>query len=260
MGSLVLYFEGAILIWLALTILWLLSVGLKNASIVDVFWGSGFVLLNGYWFLQNEGHSTLQLLHLIMVSLWGLRLSLYIGWRNHGKPEDYRYQKFRQHYGAERYWWFSYFQVFLLQGLLLCVIAMPLFAIQGSKPIHAIGFLEILSIVIWGIGFFFESVGDWQMARFKANPSNKGKVMDRGLWKFTRHPNYFGDAAVWWAFGILALAQGNYWAPIGSLVMTGLLIKVSGVALLEKNLKATKPQYAEYIRKTSSFIPWFPKK
>lgn len=254
------YLEGILIIWIASTLMWLLSVRLKNASIVDIFWGFGFVMINAWWFLQGEGNPNRKLLLLILVSIWGLRLTTYIGWRNWGKPEDFRYQQFRKDYGAERYWWFSYFQVFLLQGGLICLIAMPLFAVQASGKMQELYWLDFVAAAVWFIGVFFESVGDWQMARFKANPANKGKVMDRGLWKYTRHPNYFGDAATWWGLGLFAISVGNYWAPIGSIVMTGLILKVSGVSLLERTLKETKPKYAEYIRKTSSFIPWFPKK
>ena len=259
MAQIPMYLQGILLIFISSTLVWLLSVRLKNASIVDVFWGFGFVMINALWYFQGEGNPVRKLLLLALVSIWGLRLTAYIGWRNWGKPEDFRYQQFRKDYGAERYWWFSYFQVFLLQGGLICLIAMPLFAVQASGQMQELYWLDFVAAGVWAIGVFFESVGDWQMAKFKANPDNKGKVMDRGLWKYTRHPNYFGDAATWWGFGLFAIAVGNYWAPIGSLVMTGLILKVSGVSLLERTLKDTKPKYAEYIRKTSSFIPWFPK-
>ncbi len=275
------YLIGGVVIWAMVTLLWLLSVRLRNVSIVDIFWGLGFVLVNAVYFTLGSGDRHRQWLLLVLASLWGLRLAGYLAWRNIGKPEDFRYQKFRQDYGAERYWWVSYFQVFLLQGVLMWLISAPLAAAMYCVPIEAvdggIGFwgalklaeikdsyglhwLDYAGIVLWGIGFFFESVGDAQLAAFKAKPENKGQVMDRGLWRYTRHPNYFGDTAVWWGFGLIAVSAGGYWAFLGTLLMTGLIIKVSGVALLEKSLKTQKPQYAEYIRKTSAFIPWFPRK
>ncbi len=260
MPALTLYLQGILIIWVATSLMWLLSVRLRNASIVDIFWGFGFVLINAWWFWAGTGNPTRKLFLLGLVTFWGLRLSIYIGARNWGKPEDFRYQQFRKDYGAERYWWFSYFQVFLLQGGLLCLIAVPLFVVQTSATTLDLYWMDALAGAVSLIGIFFESVGDYQMSRFKANPANKGKVMDRGLWRYTRHPNYFGDAATWWGFGLFAIAVGNYWAPIGSIVMTGLLLKVSGVSLLERTLKETKPKYGEYIRKTSSFLPWFPKK
>ncbi len=267
---------GGLAIWVCVTLLWLLSIRLRNVSIVDIFWGFGFVLTNGLYFILGHGDPARKLLLLVLVSLWGLRLTIYLAWRNGGKGEDFRYQQFRQDYGPHRYWWISYFQVFLLQGVLMWLISMPL--AKGMRgwhdipqmtyqqwhthnwPTAGLQLLDYIGIALWAIGFFFESVGDWQLARFKANPDNKGKVMDQGLWRYTRHPNYFGDTAVWWGFGFISLSVGGYWAFLGTLLMTGLIIKVSGVALLERTLKTQKPQYAEYIRKTSAFIPWFPKK
>jgi steroid 5-alpha reductase family enzyme len=243
-----------------LTALWLLSVPLRNASIVDIFWGFGFVLIDGMWFLQEGGHPARKLLVLVLVTVWGLRLMGYLAWRNIGHGEDFRYQEFRRAYGPTRYWWISFFQVFLLQGVLLGLVAMPLYAAQTQGLERPLGILDYVGVAVWLVGFVFEAGGDWQLARFKANPANKGKVMDSGFWRYTRHPNYFGDSAVWWGYGLLCIAAGNYWLVIGSLLMTALIIRVSGVMLLEKTLATTKPQYADYIRKTSTFFPWFPKK
>jgi len=196
----------------------------------------------------------------LLVFIWGLRLSGYLLWRNWGKEEDYRYQSFRENYGEKRYWWISYFQVFLLQGLLKWLVSAPLpGAMQGSGTVQ-LNLIDYLAVVLWVIGFAFEAGGDFQLARFKSNPANKGKVLDKGFWKFTRHPNYFGDAAVWWSFALFSMGAGAYWSVLGSLLMTVLTIKVSGVALLERNLKDQKPHYQAYIKRTSTFIPWFPKK
>jgi steroid 5-alpha reductase family enzyme len=250
--------------WLAviglLTLLWGISIPLRNVSIVDIFWGFGFVVINALWYRLAGGDPTRKLLLLLLVSVWGLRLSAYLGWRNIGHPEDFRYQEFRRQYGPHRYWWVSFFQVFLLQGVLLGLIAAPLFAVQTQGVERPLGGFDYAGVALWVIGFAFEAGGDWQLARFKADPNNKGKVMDKGFWRYTRHPNYFGDTAVWWGYGLFCIGAGNYWAILGSLLMTGLIIRVSGVTLLEKTLRTTKPQYAEYVRKTSAFLPWFPKK
>jgi steroid 5-alpha reductase family enzyme len=140
------------------------------------------------------------------------------------------------------------------------LVSLPLLGVNSESRTGDLVFLDYLGIVVWLIGFVFESVGDYQLSRFKKNPDNKGKVLDRGLWKYTRHPNYFGDIAVWWSFALFSVASGNYWQIAGSLIMTLLIIKVSGVSLLEKSLNDKKPEYREYVRKTSAFIPWFPKK
>jgi steroid 5-alpha reductase family enzyme len=242
------------------TALWLISIPMRNVGIVDIFWGFGFVVIDAMWYLLEGGHPDRKLLLLILVTLWGLRLAAYLAWRNLGHPEDFRYQAFRKSYGAERYWWVSFFQVFLLQSVLLGLIALPLFGVQTQGVERPLGVWDYAGIVVWGIGFLFEAGGDWQLARFKANPANKGKVMDKGFWRYTRHPNYFGDSAVWWGYGLICIGAGSYWMVVGSVLMTALIIRVSGVLLLEKTLKTTKPQYAEYIRKTSAFLPWFPKK
>lgn len=253
------YFQNLLVILALMTTLWLVSVAVKNVSIVDMFWGFGFVVSAGFYYLRMPETSFSSLLLLLMVSLWGMRLSVYLAWRNLGKPEDFRYQEFRRKYGPHRYWWISFFQTFLLQGILMWLISAPILGAMFNKN-ESLNGLHYLAILIWIIGFTFEAGGDFQLARFKKNPANKGKVLNTGFWKFTRHPNYFGDSAVWWSYGIFCLAAGSYIPILGSLLMTALIIKVSGVALLEKSLKNTKAEYQEYIRKTSSFIPWVPKK
>jgi steroid 5-alpha reductase family enzyme len=197
---------------------------------------------------------------MILVLIWGFRLSIYLAWRNIGKGEDFRYKQFRQEYGEKRYWWVSYFQTFLLQGILMWLISAPLLGAQFYNLSSSLNSADYLGIILWITGFFFETIGDLQLAHFKRESSNKGKVMDKGLWRYTRHPNYFGDSAVWWGFGFLCLASGSYLPVLGAILMTALIIKVSGVSLLEKNLKEQKPQYKEYMEKTSAFLPWFPKK
>ncbi len=253
------YGTGLAIILVLMIAFWVISLVLKNSSIVDIFWGTGFVIAAWvYFFLSSEGFIWRKVLIASLVTIWGLRLSIHILLRNWGKPEDFRYQKWRKEAGT-RWWWQSYFKVFFLQGLLLWIISAPLLAAQWKGLPAALTILDILGIGIWMIGFFFEAVGDAQLTRFRSNPQNKGKVLDSGVWRFTRHPNYFGDATQWWAYFIIALAAGDWWAIFSPIIMTLLLLKVSGVALLEKSME-TRPGYKEYVQKTSPFIPWFPKK
>jgi steroid 5-alpha reductase family enzyme len=254
------YIQVFIIILVLMTILWIASVILKNVSIVDIFWGAGFVITSGFYFLQTNGFETRKIILMILVAIWGLRLSFYIAWRNKGKGEDFRYREFRKNYGESRYWWISFFQTFLLQGVLMWLISLPLLGAQYYPGNNSLGIFDFIGIFFWITGFIFEAGGDIQLVKFKSNSSNKGKVLNTGLWRYTRHPNYFGDSAIWWGYGLICLAGGSYLPVIGSLLMTALIIKVSGVALLEKSLKEQKPQYREYIEKTSSFLPWFPKK
>jgi steroid 5-alpha reductase family enzyme len=178
-------------------------------------------------------------------------------WRNWGEGEDFRYANWRSEAGP-KWWWYSFFKVYLLQGALMWIISVPLLMAQFNHRAN-LGPLEIMAVVLWLIGFSFEAGGDCQLARFKANPDNRGMVLNTGFWRFTRHPNYFGDAMQWWAFFLFALGAGAWWTFYAPLIMTVLLLKVSGVVMLEKTLVQTKPEYAEYIRRTPAFLPWFPK-
>jgi steroid 5-alpha reductase family enzyme len=250
---------GALILGL-MSAVWLVSLLLRDASIVDIFWGLGFVILAwAYYALTPDGYATRKLLLVALVTTWGLRLSLYILRRNWGKGEDYRYRRWREQAG-DKWWWQSYFKVFLLQGLLLWIISAPLLAAQISSTPARLTVLDYLSLAVWGIGFFFEAVGDWQLSRFKANPANKGKLLTGGVWRYTRHPNYFGDAAQWWGYYLIALAAGGGWTVFSPLLMTFLLVRVSGVRLLERALKESKPGYKEYAERTSAFVPWWPRK
>ncbi|MCB2208384.1 MAG: DUF1295 domain-containing protein [Bacteroidetes bacterium] len=254
------YLYGLLIIISMMTLLWIISIFIKNVSIVDIFWGFGYVLVGTFYYLFSEGYELRKLVVLILVAIWGLRLTIYLAWRNAGKGEDFRYQEFRKNYGAHRYWWVSFFQTFLLQGILLWLISAPLLGAQYMPAGDHLNIFDYIGIAFWIIGFTFEAGGDFQLAKFKKNPANKGKVLDTGFWKYTRHPNYFGDAAVWWGFGFISIAASSYIPVLGSILMTALIIKVSGVAMLEKSLKDKKPEYKAYIEKTSAFIPWFPKK
>ncbi len=244
----------------SMTLLWLASLKLKNSNIVDIFWGTGFVITAWAAFLLTpEGFLARKLLLCGVVTIWGLRLSLHILTRNWGKAEDFRYQAWRKAAG-EPWWWRSFFKVFLTQGVLLWIISTPLLAAQYRAQPDYLTWLDYLAIPLWLTGFFFEAAGDWQLRRFRADPANKGKVLQSGVWRYSRHPNYFGDAAQWWAYYLISAAAGGWWTIFSPVIMTTLLLRVSGVTLLEKSLQEEKPGYKEYAERTSEFIPWFPRK
>lgn len=246
-------------ILLLMTLLWLLSLTLKNSSIVDIFWGFGFILIVWLVFaLAPQGYLPRRQLVAILVTVWGVRLALHIGSRNWGKPEDFRYASWRKENGP-RWWWVSYFKVFLLQGLIMWMLSAPLITAQTSGFPAILTPMDLLGMCIWGVGLLLESVADAQLAHFKKNPTNRGRILTSGLWKFSRHPNYFGEAVLWWGYYLLALAAGAGWTVFAPLLMTILLVKVSGVSMLEKTLKS-KPGYEEYMNNTNSFVPWFPKR
>jgi steroid 5-alpha reductase family enzyme len=239
---------------------WLLSLVKRDASIVDVFWGLGFVVVAWITFLRSDGFLGRKILITLLTTVWGLRLALHILIRNWGHGEDRRYQAWRARYG-NRFWWVSLFTVFGLQGVLLWIVSLVLQVGQISIIPAKLGIFDLLGAMIWTVGFIFEALGDWQLYRFKAEPENKGKVMNKGLWAYTRHPNYFGDSLVWWGLFVIALATpGSGWMVISPLLITFLLLRVSGVTLLEKTIADRRPEYQEYIKRTSRFIPWFPRK
>ena len=254
-----LFFQASLMIFALVTLLWLWSVFIKNVSIVDIFWGFGFVVVNTLYVFMSGELNARKILILTLVSIWGLRLAVYLAFRNIGKGEDFRYQEFRKNYGPKHYWWFSFFQTFLLQGALILIVSLPLLGISSSTSNGTLNVLDYIGILVWLIGFTFEAGGDFQLSRFKSNFKNKGKVLKTGFWKYTRHPNYFGDSAVWWSYALFCIASGSYWQIIGSIIMTLLIIHISGVSLLEKSLKESKSMYKDYIIKTSSFFPWFSK-
>ena len=259
MSILSIYAIAGLVILAIMVVLWLLSLWLKDSSIVDIFWGTGFVITAWiYFYLTPDGYFSRKLLIAFLATIWGLRLSIYVLLRNWGHGEDFRYQRWRQDSG-NTWWWFSFFKVFMLQGFLMWIISIPLLVAQFSALPARFIWLDFIGIFIWGIGFFFEAVGDWQLRRFKNNPSNQGKLLDRGLWRYTRHPNYFGDAAQWWGFYLIAAAAGGFWSIFSPIIMTLLLRNVSGVSMLEKTLKNTKPGYQEYVKTTNAFFPWFPR-
>ncbi|HCR70053.1 MAG TPA: hypothetical protein DIW23_01295 [Anaerolineae bacterium] len=260
MSFLSLWSLSGILILVLMVLLWLLSLRLKNTSIVDIFWGLGFIIV--FWvttWLNLDSFSNRTILLGTLVSIWGLRLAIHIYQRNHGQPEDFRYAKWREENGAS-WWWKSFFKVFLLQGVLLWIIAAPLIAVNSSTPTPLQCNCDLVGAGLWLIGFMFEAGGDAQLKKFKTNPANKGKLLTTGYWSVTRHPNYFGDAAQWWGFYLIAFSAGAWWTIFSPIIMTYLLVKISGVAMLERTLQENKPGYTEYIKRTSAFFPWFPKK
>ncbi|MFM8944856.1 MAG: DUF1295 domain-containing protein [Actinomycetota bacterium] len=240
---------------------WALSVVLKKASIVDSLWSLCFLIVAfvGYRY-GNPAALERRTLLLGLVAIWAIRLSLHITVRNWGKPEDYRYAAWREKYGANRYWWFSLFQVFWLQGFLALLVSAPLLVGAAAPAWNGVDPFW-LGVAVWVVGFAFEAGGDWQLMRFAADPANKGKVMDRGFWLYTRHPNFFGDFAVWWGYGLISLAAPWGWlALLGPALMSVLLLRVSGVAMLEKTIGSRRAGYDEYVRRTSAFFPRPPRK
>jgi steroid 5-alpha reductase family enzyme len=238
---------------------WLLSLALRNASIVDIVWGAGFVLVAWVVRATVDGNPARQWLLVAMTTLWGLRLAGYLWWRNHGKGEDFRYRAMRKRWGP-RFPVISLATVFLFQGVMMWIVSLPVQLGQADDT-PDLGWLAALGVLVWLIGLAFETIGDAQLARFKADPANAGTVMDRGLWRYTRHPNYFGDACVWWGIALVAAETGTgAWGLLGALMMTVLLRRVSGVTLLEKSLTKRREGYADYVARTSPFVPRPPRR
>jgi len=247
-----------IALWGYMTLWFLVSLIRKRNDVADVAWGVGFVLLAWTSFFISGGSGTRGLLAGILVSIWGLRLAWHIHARHRGKPEDFRYMAWRREWGK----WFyvrSYAQVYLLQGALLFLVALPVLMINRS-PGGRFGFLEVMGVCVWLLGFLFESVGDAELARFTRDPHNRGKILQSGLWQYTRHPNYFGEVVQWWGIWLLAVGVPGGWLGIvGPLTITFLILKVSGIPMLEKKM-AENPDFATYKRRTNVFLPWFPKR
>lgn len=239
---------------------WLVSLILRDVSIVDIGWGLGFVVITWVARAAGTGDDARSTLQAVLVTLWGLRLCSYLLLRNWGRPEDYRYAAMRRRIGPS-YTFLSVFMVFGLQGVLMLVVSLPVQAVQALASTAPLGPLDFLAVAMFCIGFFFEAVGDLQLTRFKANPDNQGKLLDTGVWAWTRHPNYFGDALQWWAFGLFALSvPGAAWTLIGPALMTFLLLRISGVHLLERGLRKRKPGYEAYAERTPTFIPRPPRR
>lgn len=239
--------------------MWIVSVLVKDASIVDIVWGLGFVVVAATALAVGEGWDVRRQLLAVLVAIWGLRLSGYLAWRNLGHGEDYRYQAMRKRWG-DRFWLVSLVQVFLLQGVLMWIVSLPVQLAATEAEPGDFGPLAYVGVALWFVGLLFETLGDAQLARFKADPANSGQVMDQGLWRYTRHPNYFGDFCVWWGiFLVAAETTAARWGIVGPVLMSFLLLRVSGVAMLEKTIGKRRPGYEAYVARTSAFFPRPPK-
>ncbi len=255
-------------VWLAglatasvmMVLTWVASVVQRDASLVDRVWGMAFVVLAWTYAVAVGRFDARTWLVLALVTVWGVRLSVFITWRNWGHGEDARYVAMRAR-RPDTFTGRSLVTVFLLQAVLAWLISVPLLAatvLEGG----ALGLLDAAAVAVWSVGFVFEAGGDAQLARFLGDPANRGKVMDRGLWRYTRHPNYFGDTVVWWSYLLLALAVGGWWGAAGTLLMTFLIVKVSGVALTDRRMGrpgSAREGYEEYVRRTSPFFPRRPR-
>jgi steroid 5-alpha reductase family enzyme len=243
------------------TVVWLLSIALRDVSIIDVAWGLGFVVIGWVCFTVGHGSHDRRLLLAVLVTLWGLRLAGHIGRRNAGKGEDRRYAAMRERDGR-RFLLTSFYRVFLVQAVAMWIISLPLQAGGSIGGSRGIGVLDVVGIAVWAVGFGFESIGDLQLDRFKADPANRGKVMDKGLWRYTRHPNYFGDATMWWGLGLIAAGAGAtaLWGLLGPALDTFTLTRVSGKPMLERDIEQRRPGYREYIERTSGFVPLPPRR
>jgi steroid 5-alpha reductase family enzyme len=222
-------------------------------DVIDVFWGVGFALV-AVATLLIAGLTPRGLLVALLTVVWGVRLGAHIHSRNRGKPKDPRYVAILERRGV-----LGMYRVYVIQVVVLVVVSLP---VQAASYLTApLGVLDYLAVLLWVVGFAFESVGDWQLTRFRSDPASKGQVMDRGLWRYTRHPNYFGDAVVWWALFLLA---AHHWigllTVVAPVLMTFILVKGTGKPLLEKDMAGRRPGYADYVKRTSGFVPWPPKK
>ncbi len=231
---------------------WLVSIAKRDVSIADSLWSLFFLLMATLYVLNVPAVSDRSYLVFFLTGVWAVRLSVFITRRSRGEPEDRRYQEIRRN-NEPRFWLKSLYMVFGLQATLAWIISLPLLmAISSTVPL---GWLDYAALSLWLIGLFFEAIGDQQLADFRENPGNRGKVMDQGLWRYTRHPNYFGEACIWWAFWLFALSAGAWWTVVSPILMTALLLRVSGVALLEKDIAERRPAYVDYAARTNAFIP-----
>lgn len=235
---------------------WLVSIPLKNVSFVDSMWSMFFLVMGLVYLVSAPEQSSRAWLVFSLTAIWAIRLAVHIARRNHGAEEDHRYQAIRAN-NQPGFWWKSIYIVFGLQAVLAWLISMPLLAASSPAPL---GLLDLLALSLWLTGFAFEAIGDKQLADFKSDPNNRGKVLDQGLWRYTRHPNYFGEACIWWGFYLFAVSAGGWWTLLSPVLITFLLLRVSGVALLEKDIGERRPGYRDYVQRTNAFIPGPPKK
>ena len=253
-----LFLLTAIILLCFMSTVFLIALKLRDNSIVDIAYGLGFVLVGWSGSLIYGSGEARQLLLLALVSIWGLRLAGHITARKRNEEgEDPRYRQWRESWG-KTFVWRSYLQIYLLQGTVIYLVALPLLLVIRD-PGGPLGWLDLLGVLIWLLGFGFEAIGDWQLLQFKNDAENRGRIMRFGLWRFTRHPNYFGEAILWWGIFLLALSVPYGWlAIISPLLIDFLLLKVSGIPMLEERY-AGNPEFEVYKQRTNAFFPWFPK-
>ncbi len=235
---------------------WLASLVQRDVSLVDRMWALLIAVPMLAYASVLPWSGTRATVMAVLVAVWAVRLAAYVSWRNWGHGEDRRYQAIRAR-NEPNFALKSLYLVFVLQAVLAWLVATPFLAALSHRAVWTV--LDSLGAAIAFSGFILEAVGDQQLARFKGDAANRGKVMDRGVWRYTRHPNYFGECCVWWGFFLMALPVGGWWSVVSPLVMTGLLLQVSGVALLEKDIGERRPEYRDYIRRTNAFFPGPPK-
>lgn len=251
------FIYGLLAMLLLAFLTWILSVLRKDVSIVDSVWSLMFLAAAGVFASAAPDYGMRTQIILGFLLLWAVRLAGYLTWRNWGEPEDRRYQLIRAKY-EPHFAFKSLGIIFVFQALLAWIISLPLWPALTHN--QTFSFWDVAAVALWLTGMTFETVGDWQLARFKADPANKGKVMDRGLWHYTRHPNYFGECLIWWGFFLFALSTGAWWTILSPLLITWLLLKFSGVVMLEKTIVERRPAYRDYIARTNAFIPGRPRK
>jgi steroid 5-alpha reductase family enzyme len=250
------WFAGLAAVCALMVVGWLVSVWRKDVSHVDVLWGPAIATAGTTWLLLAASPGPRSTLAVALAWAWALRLAAYVLVRNLGKGEDRRYQEIRAR-NEPGFWWKSAYLVFLLQAVLACVVGLPLFGTaQTATPL---GVLDALGAMLAVAGLVIETVADWQLRAFLRTPAAGRGVLDRGLWRYSRHPNYFGDCCLWWGLGLLGVAAGAWWTLLGPALLTFLLLRVSGVALTEKDIAGRRPDYQAYIRRTSAFVPWPPR-
>lgn len=250
------YTTIALMVFLYMTSMFCISLLIKRNDIVDIAWGMGFLLISSLGLYLGGYPGDTKLLIVFLVALWSIRLSVHIFLRNTKKKEDYRYKQWRKDWG--KYFIIrSFLQIYMLQGFLMYVIALPVTVALVSESAFYSPFIFV-GLAIWIIGFFFEAVGDYQLSQFKKDTTNKGKIMTTGVWKYTRHPNYFGEVTLWWGMFVITFSQHSAWSTIiGPLTITFFILKVSGIPMLERKYEGNK-EFEEYKKKTNAFFPWFP--
>jgi len=253
-----LYLLNVLVIFAYMCVIYVIAQKIKNNAIVDIGWGFGFVTIAVTSFLYTGNTSVKALLVGTLITLWGVRLGTYLWVRAYGKPEDFRYANFRKQWG-KRVKLIAFFRVFMLQGAFMLLIAYPIIHVMKVDDSTSWDLFSIVGAIVWIVGYFFQVVGDAQLASFKKRRISSEQVLTTGLWRYTRHPNYFGEACMWWGIAIIVLPlDQGFWALLSALFINVLLVKVSGVPFLDKRY-ANNAQYQQYKRETNRFIPWLPK-